>query len=165
MNLIVESSIKILEKSRSLLSILNNSQLSDDAVPPYYSSIGSHIRHILDFYNCILNSENNIVDLTARERDQYVENFTESALNYLESIILKLKLLPDLLDKDIIVIDDLGLGKIKMKYTLSSLLAQANSHTIHHYSIINYILSGLNIEFGEDQFGVNPTTPYKKINR
>ena len=40
----------------------------------------------------------------------------------------------------VIVTDDLGMGKIEMTYTLGSLFSQANSHTIHHYAIINYIM-------------------------
>ncbi len=164
MNFIIESTIKTLNKSKSLLSKISDEQLSNTSVSPYYSSIGSHVRHILDFYECILNCENNLVDLTDRKRDQNVENLTDSALDYLEAINQRLKLLASPLDREIIVVDDLGLGKVKIKYTLSSLLAQANSHTIHHYAIINYILDGLNIEFNEEQFGLNPTTPRKIVN-
>ncbi len=63
------------------------------------------------------------------------------------------------MDNEIIVIDDLGMGKVEIKYTFASLLAQANSHTIHHYAIINYILNGLNIELKMNNLDYNPTTP------
>jgi uncharacterized damage-inducible protein DinB len=164
MNFIIESTLKTLNKSKSLLSKISDEQLCNTSVSPYYSSIGSHVRHILDFYECILNCENNLVDLTDRKRDQNVENLTDSALEYLEVINQRLKLLTSPLDQEIIVVDDMGMGKVKIKYTLSSLLAQANSHTIHHYAIINYILDGLNIEFNEEQFGLNPTTQRKIVN-
>jgi uncharacterized damage-inducible protein DinB len=164
MNFIIESTLKTLNKSKSLLSKISDEQLCNTSVSPYYSSIGSHVRHILDFYECILNCENNLVDLTDRKRDQNVENLTDSALEYLEVINQRLKLLTSPLDREIIVVDDMGMGKVKIKYTLSSLLAQANSHTIHHYAIINYILDGLNIEFNEEQFGLNPTTQRKIVN-
>jgi len=161
MNLIIQSTLNTLQKSNSLLLLLNNEQLCDTSVSPYYSSIGSHIRHILDFYNCILNLENDLVDLTKRKRDESVENYTESAINYLESVKERISQIPFELEKEIKVIDDLGMGKIEIKYTFSSLLAQANSHTIHHYAIINYILNDLNIEFKDETFGLNPTTPKK----
>ena len=61
-------------------------------------------------------------------------------------------------DEDIYVIDDLGHGKIKIKYTIGALFAQANSHTIHHYAIINYNLDALNISIEDSDFGYNPTT-------
>jgi hypothetical protein len=161
MRSIIGSTINTLRKTNILLDELSNEQLSNCSVPPYYSSIGSHIRHILDFYDCILSIEEDIVDLTNRKRDESVERYTESANIYLESVIERIKDIPLELNKEINVIDDLGMGKIEIKYTFSSLLAQANSHTIHHYAIINYILNGLNLEFKDEQFGLNPTTPKK----
>ena len=161
MSSIIDSTINTLRKTNTLLDELSNEQLSNCSVPPYYSSIGSHIRHILDFYDCILSIKEDIVDLTKRKRDESVERYTESANIYLESVIERIKDIPLELNKEINVIDDLGMGKIEIKYTFSSLLAQANSHTIHHYAIINYILNGLNIEFRDRNFGLNPTTPKK----
>lgn len=159
MQLIIEALIKNLNKSRYLLSNLNNDQFSDRSIPPYFSCIGSHIRHILDFFDCILNESNGIVDLSIRRRDVSVEKDIHKAIDYFESIINRLEDLNSELDKDLIVIDDLGLGKIEINYTLSSLLSQANSHTIHHYAIISYIIKGLDITFKDDTFGYNPTTP------
>jgi hypothetical protein len=42
---------------------------------------------------------------------------------------------------------------------LGALFAQANSHTIHHYAIINYIFEKLGIVLNDEDFGYNPTTP------
>ena len=56
------------------------------------------------------------------------------------------------------VIDDLGLGKIQMTYTYGAILSQANSHTIHHYAIINYILNGMKMPIKDYEFGYNPTS-------
>jgi len=160
MNMIIQSTLETLQKSRSLLSFLTNEELSNTTVAPYYSSIGSHIRHILDFYDCALsvNSENKI-DLTLRKRNNEVETQCEAALQYLNQIIERLNAFDDKFEDNIIVIDDLGLGKIEMKYTFESLIAQANSHTIHHYAIINYILDRIGIEMKDEDFGYNPTTP------
>ena len=158
MNIIVESSLKTLQKAQSLLTQLSTEDYCNASVSPYYSSIGSHLRHIFDFYNCIFNAENNLVDLTARNRDLKVETCCKTANNYLNFIKEKLKSI-DNLNHKLIVVDDLGLGKVEMDYTYSALLAQANSHTIHHYAIINYILDRLGIEMKDSDFGYNPTTP------
>ena len=160
MNLIVESTLHTLQKSKVLLSLLTNEQLRDESVSPYYSSVGSHLRHIFDFYDCVLNAEENKVDLTARKRNNDVEKDCDSAKCYLNEIIDKLNQRKDH-NEELIVIDDLGLGKVEINYTYLALLAQANSHTIHHYAIINYILNGLNIKLDDDSFGFNPTTPKK----
>jgi len=160
MNIIIQSTLKTLQKSKTLLNNLQDDSLCNASLAPYYSSIGTHIRHILDFYDCIFNIDSdNIIDLTARSRSKDVESKCDCAINYLNEIIDKLNKSDLNMDETINVIDDLGLGKIEIKYTLGAVFAQANSHTIHHYAIINYILEGLKISFNESDFGYNPTTP------
>ncbi|WP_242203677.1 DinB family protein [Aestuariivivens insulae] len=160
MNSIIQSTLKTLQKSEHLLVNLEDTVFSNVSVSPYYSSIGSHMRHILDFYDCILNRENgDIIDLTDRKRNKSVETCGEQALCYLKDIVAKLKILDKRIDDTVMVKDDLGMGTVEMPYTYAALLAQANSHTIHHYAIINYILDRLGIVFSDSDFGYNPTTP------
>ncbi|WP_396600485.1 hypothetical protein [Algibacter sp. R77976] len=164
MNIIIQSTLKTLKKSEILLDHLSNNQLCDASVSPYYSSIGSHIRHILDFYDCIFNLDSDKkVNLTARSRNKAVESDCNCAQNYLNEIIEKLTTTSFDIDDTVFVIDDLGLGKTEIPYTYGSLLAQANSHTIHHYAIINYIFDSLGIVINDDEFGYNPTTPKQTI--
>lgn len=157
--MIIQSNLKTLQKTRLLLSNLSNDQLCDNSVSPYYSSLGCHIRHILDFYDCVLDVSDRRVDLTARKRNQRVECDCGSASEYLEAVMNRLNNLSLTPGENIIVIDDLGLGKTEINYTMGALLAQANSHAIHHYAIINYILDNLGIKMNDDEFGYNPTTP------
>lgn len=162
MIILIQSTIATLFKTKSILSIISDKLISDISIPPYYSSIGSHIRHILDFYDCILTG-NYHIDLTARKRNLEVESDCIKALEYYNTIIKKLNSITEKdLDRIVFVTDDLGLGKTEIKYTFSALLAQANSHTIHHYAIINYILEGLGVCIKDDSFGYNPTTPKAK---
>lgn len=160
MNIIIQSTLKTLQKSKTLLDNLQDDTLCNASLAPYYSSVGTHIRHILDFYDCIFNrNTDNVIDLTARSRSKEVESKCDCARHYLNSIIEKLNNTNLNMDDIVYVVDDLGLGKTEMKYTLGAVFAQANSHTIHHYAIINYILEGLNISFDDADFGYNPTTP------
>jgi len=161
-NIILKASLITLEKSRKLLLTISDQELSNTSIPPYYSSIGSHIRHILDFYDCILVDGNNI-DLTKRKRSFDIENYCDSAINYLNELTEKIKSGLYTQERHVNVIDDLGTGSLEINYTFSSLLAQANSHTIHHYAIITYILDSLNIEVEDQSFGYNPTTPKKEL--
>lgn len=159
-NNVLSASYLTLSKSENLLLRLTNEQLCNDKIPPYHSSIGSHIRHILDFYKCIFSGiENNLVDLTNRERNLSVETDCDYALDYLNSILLKLKNSNLELNKTIDVIDNLGNGNLRISYTIGSLFAQANSHTIHHYAIINYILERIGVVMDDEDFGMNPTSP------
>ena len=160
MNVIIQSTLKTLQKSQVLLDNLSNNQLCDATVSPYYSSIGTHIRHILDFYDCIFSTDaENRIDLTARSRNKDVESDCGCAQDYLNFIIGRLGSIALDINEAVLVVDDLGLGKLEIPYTYGSLLAQANSHTIHHYAIINYIFDSLEIVVNDAEFGYNPTTP------
>lgn len=160
---IIEANIVTLNKSLQILKELNNNELCNCSVSPYYSSIGSHLRHIHDFYDCILEGyATKLVDLTARKRNTSIEDNCEIATSSFNSIISKLKEM-DLLNHRLNVIDDLGLGKLEMEYSLAALLAQANSHTIHHYAIISYIMDSLKITSNIEDLGYNPTTPKLSI--
>ncbi|GAL63136.1 hypothetical protein [Algibacter lectus] len=114
MDIIIASSLKTLQKAELLLHNLCDANLCDASVAPYYSSIGSHIRHILDFYNCIFNMNENLeVDLTARCRNTDVENQCHAALNYLNITKEKLQSLDIDVNSKITVIDDLAWVKPK----------------------------------------------------
>ena len=163
-NSILKASHITLSKSNILLAKLSNDELCNNSIPPYYSSIGTHIRHILDFYQCIFTGlENGHVDLTNRNRDLSVETDCDCAKDYLDSILETIEKSRSDMSNSILVLDDLGQGKVKIQYTIGSLFAQANSHTIHHYAIINYILERLGIKMEDDDFGLNPTSPKKVV--
>lgn len=155
-----------LERGIRLLESISDEQYSDVSVEPYHSSIGGHMRHILDVFDCILSGlENNKIDLTARKRNELAENKITSGLDYFRHVLQQLDYLKDKdLDQIVQVSDDLGLGMVTANYTLASVLIQAHSHAIHHFASIGYIISNLGIELPDEDFGYNPTTPRLKIN-
>lgn len=164
-SVIINSLLNTLYKSKNLLNKINDTSYCCKEVGPYYSSVGSHIRHILDFYNCIFNGvEGKYVNLTSRERNQKIESNCNCAISEIDVIADKLRSL-NTVDLSLLldVEDNLGNGNITLKYTLGALLAQANSHTIHHYAIISYILDRLNIAIEDENFGYNPTTPKREL--
>ncbi len=166
MHIIIQSSENTLQKAIYLLERLNDNQLGDHSVAPYYSCIGSHIRHIIDFYDCIIiGLDSKCVNLTKRTRDLKMHGHCDYALNHVNRVISQLEFFADTdLDTLLEVEDDLGMGKTKINYTLGALLAQANSHAIHHYAIISYILDRLGIDSDDESFGYNPTTPRSEFN-
>lgn len=164
MNIVIQSSIHTLKKSERILASLTNDQLSDQSVSPYYSCVGSHVRHILDFYDCILEGlDTKEINLINRKRDELMHCNCNYALENVSRVIQKLMQLEEhRFQSSYMVTDDLGLGRTEIKYSLGAVLAQANSHAIHHYAIINYILDRLNIRVEDESFGYNPTTPKPK---
>lgn len=147
-----------------LLNTITDKQYSDKSVAPYYSSIGGHMRHILDIFDCIFEGlPSKKINLAARKRNELVEEFTIQGLIYFETILKKLNALKYYDYNEIVEVrDDLGMGEVVVKYTLASALIQAHSHAIHHYASIGYIISQLGIELPDVDFGFNPTTPRKE---
>lgn len=150
-----------LQRGIILLNAINENQYIDKSVAPYFSSIGIHMRHILDVFDCIFTGlESKKVDLAARKRNELVENKINIGLDYFNEIITKIEGLENQ-DLNILVEvkDDLGLGIVTVNYTLASALIQAHSHAIHHFASIGYIISQLGISLPDADFGYNPTTP------
>ena len=152
---------KNLERGISLLNSISDEQYSDASVAPYNSSIGSHMRHVLDVFSCIFKGlENNFVDFSVRERNLCAEQQTSVGIEYFESIIHQLKTIKkEDFNTVIKVSDDMGLGNEIATYTIGSALMQAQSHAIHHYASIGYLVYQLGIELPDTAFGFNPTTP------
>lgn len=144
-----------------MLGSINDTDYANNSTPPYYSSIGVHMRHILDVFSCIFDGlETGEVDLSARQRNGLAETKISVGLDYFDSVIEQLKGIEEEdLDRMVKVKDDLGLGMITANYTLAAALIQAHSHAIHHFASIGYIISQMGINLPDSDFGYNPTTP------
>lgn len=155
---------KNFEKGIYLLSIISDAQYSNQSVPPYFSSIGSHFRHTLDMFSCVINGFNiGNIDFTIRERNKLTEQKCEVGILYSNTLLKKIKLFTEQDLKSVILItDDFGFGKHTAKTTLRAALMQAQSHAIHHYATIGFIIYQLGIDLPENDFGYNPTTTNKK---
>lgn len=154
-----------LEKAETLLKHIPNDIYTDTSLPPYYSSIGGHIRHILDVFDCasaVL--QGGEVNLIARERDARIETDKIFALVQIKRVKeAVLKLAESDLNQIVPVTDDHGCGAETINYTVGALLAQAQSHAIHHYALIGFMLNSLGIQIKDKSFGYNPTTPRQDV--
>ena len=59
----------------------------------------------------------------------------------------------------------MGIEKVVVQHTLGSVLLQAHNHVIHHYASIGYIMFQLGVDLTSENFGYNPTTPKKWIDK
>lgn len=151
---------KNLYKGIELLKNISDNQYNNCTVPPYYSSIGKNMRHILDIFNCIFEGlEKGEVDLSKRKRNRLAEEQTTFGIAYFTTTIDKIRTLQNNDFNQIIkVTDNLGTGNLTINYTLGGLLAQAHSHAIHHFASIGFIINQLGIKLPDADFGYNATT-------
>ncbi len=153
--------IKNLNRGVNLLNSLDDQEYANNSTAPYYSSIGIHMRHILDVFQCIFSGiESGQIDLSARQRNELAEVKVAVGLEYFDRIIALLnEMVEEDLDRIVVVKDDLGLGMVTANYTVAAALIQAHSHAIHHFASIGYIISQMGIKLPDGDFGYNPTTP------
>lgn len=152
---------KNLQKIVLLLENIEDSVYVNEDAGPYYSSIGNHLRHVLDYYSCIINGLNaDVIDLTLRDRNSIINTDKQKAIEKTKEIQNTIFGYEHANTNYLVkVVDDLGEGKISVDYTLESILVQANTHTVHHFASIAYILHGLKVSCVVEGFGYNPTTP------
>lgn len=158
---------KNLHRGIKLLNCISDDEYNNATIAPYYSSIGVHMRHILDVFDCVFNGlESGNINLINRKRNELAENYTQHGIAYFEEILRRLKLLEKAdFNKIVMVTDDLGLGIVSANYTLGGILIQAHSHAIHHFASVGYVISQLGIALPDDNFGFNPSTPKKNLSR
>ena len=84
----IENNLKL---GGDLIRFISDDQFQDASVPPYFSSIGCHFRHILDIFDCIFSGlSDGQVDLTARTRCTDVETRRDACLAYLDRTLKQL---------------------------------------------------------------------------
>jgi uncharacterized damage-inducible protein DinB len=161
----IEAIKQNLQKGILLLENISDEQYSNKSIAPYNSSIGCHIRHVLDMFSCVFKGlDNDFIDFSVRERNKCAEKETRVGLSYFESVIFELeKIKKEDFNTVIKVSDDMGLGNQTANYTIAAVLMQVQSHTTHHYASIGYLIYQLGIELPNSDFGFNPSTPKKAI--
>ena len=161
----ISAIIQNLNRGVNLLNSIDDRQYSNNSTAPYYSSIGVHMRHILDVFDCIFRGlESGVIDLSDRQRNEMAEQHVDEGIRYFSEIIEQLEALQQAdLNASVRVRDDLGLGMVTANYTLAAALIQAHSHAIHHFASIGYIIAQLGISLPDGDFGYNPTTPKKDL--
>lgn len=123
------------------------------------SSIGQHVRHAIEFYECLQNSGNS-VNYDLRKRDAQMETDISYALRKTKEVILWLESLNE--DNQLLLEtypSGLEAESVKIPSTFSRELFHVLDHLIHHMAIIRVLIKDLKPEFALSvQFGVAYST-------
>ncbi len=120
------------------------------------SSIGGHVRHVIDFYSAFLKGvEVGHVDYSARERSPLLESDPHEALKKLAICRRRIEGLSDsALSEEIEVCSDSG---VSLTSNIARELEYLASHTVHHSAIIRFFLTHAGADCDE-QFGFAAST-------
>jgi hypothetical protein len=124
---------------------------------------GSHLRHILEFYECLFAGlGRGRIDYDARKRDETVENNRRAAGERIRLLVRQLETDARLRrDTNLLVRAEApGAGTEQAAWlpsTISRELQTLSSHTIHHFALISVILRlhGFHVDAN---FGMSPST-------
>lgn len=122
------------------------------------ASIGQHARHILEFYVCLISSQDSdSINYDLRERDQRIESNVDFCINKISETIEALSHLST--DKNICLKGVQGGENITVNTTFKRELLYAIEHTVHHMAIIKMgiLLNFPSVSIPEN-FGVAEST-------
>lgn len=108
------------------------------------ASIGAHTRHIIEFYQCLLDGvASGVINYDARKRNLRVEQQLDYTLDLLDEVTYRL-LNINVLNKKINVIASYGEDVFSVPTSFEREEVYLIEHTIHHYALIRI---GLNEHF------------------
>lgn len=134
---LIETNLEILAQLKSLLSQLKNEQYTSAVEVLSNNTIGKHVRHIIEFYECLLNGLNqNEINYDKRERNLNLETdvyYTLNSIDRLSSIIEKQQN-----DMEVnLFVEYKSEESILVKSTYFRELVYNIEHAIHHFAIIS----------------------------
>ena len=152
--------LRLLAQAQNLVAQLDDERFR--AAAPRSSSVGAHLRHVIDCYRCFFAGlDAGRIDYDDRQRNPALETDREVALRVLGELVAGFEALPRDLDRPLEVRVDAaawGAGSLHwQRSTLGRELQFLVSHTVHHFALIALLLRDCGFEPGQG-FGVAPST-------
>ncbi len=160
---LVEMNQRWLRQALDLLANVDNQSFSASPAGLTPHRFCSHLRHILEFYECFLEIlESTHIDYDRRRRDLSVERSPAAAATRIRWLLDRLDSEPALGSDRVLFVraeDAEGLG-LDDPYLMSSVareLMTLSSHTVHHFALIAMTLRAHGLTLEAD-FGMAPST-------
>lgn len=100
------------------------------------ASIGKHVRHIIEFYECLLlNSTDDVVNYDNRKRNTLLEENVKYSYNFISEIIDCIEKIDR--NKRITLVSNYQNQTVSMETSLYREITYNIEHTVHHLAIIS----------------------------
>lgn len=133
--MLIKKAISQLLQVRFVLDQINSEEFNRKMPILRGSSIGGHVRHILEFYQCLLmDPASNEVNYDQRKRNMLLEENLKFATDFLVEIIDELEKVEA--NRRILLIAEYDNEITKMETSLYREIAYNIEHTIHHLAIL-----------------------------
>ncbi|PIF31521.1 hypothetical protein CLU81_2014 [Flavobacterium sp. 9] len=149
-----------LEELISLLDQLSDQDYAQSCEALSNATIGEHVRHILEMYQCLENGyESGILNYDNRERNLRLQTETEFAKQFITEIKMGLKSE----NKIIYLEQEIDGLAIRIQSNYYRELLYNLEHCIHHQALIKVVVLQLNNISVNENFGVaRSTIEYRK---
>jgi len=141
MNVIIKGSVESLDQMIEFIAGLSDVSYQQSPAPLFDSSIGQHLRHILDLYMALMNPTHpNNVDYDIRRRGLALERVKMEGIHQLQLVrdwLLQLDL--STLDQPLTISGEVSINSVQSAQSNSSLsreLCFASSHLTHHLALM-----------------------------
>jgi hypothetical protein len=134
------TSTKHLLELRSILDQVNEADYSRALPILDNGTLGRHVRHILEFYECLfLSDDGDTICYDDRKRNLVLEEHVAIASEYIDTIISKISGVGH--NKFLFLKSRFGTEEITMNSSLYREITYNIEHTVHHLAIIRIALS------------------------
>lgn len=154
--MILEANARLLEQSVHLLATIDDAAYTAPAELFGGQRIGGHIRHVIDFYECLIRGlPDGVVDYDARRRDSVLETDRRAAMARLEDLARTLRGDPRL--RSVRTLRVASEGATFAESTIGRELQAVASHTVHHFALVALLLQSQGCSVPAE-FGVSKAT-------
>lgn len=135
-----QEAVKQLLAIQSILSQIKDEDYTASLSTLKSVSIGKHVRHIVEFYECLLfNNFDSIVNYDNRKRNLLLEENVKFTLDFILEIIDTLQKVEN--NSRILLVSKYQDKNISMESSLFREIAYNIEHTVHHLAIISIAIT------------------------
>ena len=156
---LVQVNIGWLRQALALLSQMDDETFSTSPAGLAPHRVGSHLRHVLEFYECFLDGlATSSIDYDGRKRDESIERRRQSAAISIRAIVSRLEEVSSFEeDWELAVRIENANEDAYLTSSIGRELQALSSHTIHHFALIAVTLRVHGLEV-DPEFGMSPST-------
>lgn len=146
---------------KQLLIQLSTNQYTHAPNTLFGATIGQHVRHIIEFYQSVLNAyKSGVINYDVRERNSIIEKDPSIAIQKINDIC---EIFNKEINDELLILEGNFCAteekQIKVKTSVTRELAYCLEHSIHHQALIKVALLEMNCtHFIDHNFGLAPAT-------
>jgi len=156
----IQNLVYNLNSYKKFIKVINNKDFSKKTSVLSNSSVGQHLRHVLEFYICLFDGiKKGQICYDERKRDLLLETDKEYAIQTMDNIIQKLrKITSDASIQLKATLSDKDDNFFILNSSIYRELVYNFDHSVHHQALIKIGLKEFKCNELEDNFGIAPST-------